>query len=128
MVASSISGIVAQRLVRRLCRRCARPVVYEPHAPEIVALNLNLTEELAAFEPVGCSHCHNTGYRGRVAIFELMLVNHEWQELIAQRASLASLRQEAMRLGLRPLRFDGLDKVRQGLTSVAEVLRVTFQD
>ncbi len=56
MVASSLSGIVAQRLVRRLCRRCARPVVYEPHAPEIVALNLNLTEELAAFEPVGCSH------------------------------------------------------------------------
>lgn len=128
MVASSISGIVAQRLVRRLCRRCARPVVYEPHAPEIVALNLNLTEELAAFEPVGCSHCHNTGYRGRVAIFELMLVNDDLRELIAQRASLASLRQEAMRLGLRPLRFDGLDKVRQGLTSVAEVLRVTFQD
>lgn len=128
MVASSLSGIVAQRLVRRLCRRCARPVVYEPHAPEIVALNLNLTEELAAFEPVGCSHCHNTGYRGRVAIFELMLVNDDLRELIAQRASLASLRQEAMRLGLRPLRFDGLDKVRQGLTSVAEVLRVTFQD
>jgi type IV pilus assembly protein PilB len=128
MVASSLSGIVAQRLVRRLCRRCARPVVYEPHAPEIVALNLNLTEELAAFEPVGCSHCHNTGYRGRVAIFELMLVNDDLRELIAQRASLASLRQEAMRLGLRPLRFDGLDKVRQGLTSVAEVLRVAFQD
>lgn len=128
MVASSLSGIVAQRLVRRLCRRCASPVVYEPHAPEIVALNLNLTEELAAFEPVGCSHCHNTGYRGRVAIFELMLVNDDLRELIAQRASLASLRQEAMRLGLRPLRFDGLDKVRQGLTSVAEVLRVTFQD
>ena len=128
MVASSLSGIVAQRLVRRLCRRCARPVVYEPHAPEIVALNLNLTEELAAFEPVGCSHCHNTGYRGRVGIFELMLVNDDLRELIAQRASLASLRQEAMRLGLRPLRFDGLDKVRQGLTSVAEVLRVTFQD
>ncbi len=128
MVASALSGVVAQRLVRRLCRRCARPVVYGPQAPEVVALNPDLQETLTAYEPVGCAHCHNTGYRGRVGIFEVMLVNDELREFIAQRVSLARLRQEALRLGLRPLRFDGLDKVRQGITSVSEVLRVTYQD
>lgn len=128
MVASSLSGIVAQRLVRRLCGHCARPVVYQPQAPEIVALNVNLMEPLSAYQPVGCSRCHNTGYRGRIGIFELVLINDELRELIAQRASLSRLRQEAINLGMRPLRFDGLDKVRQGITSVAEVLRVTFQD
>lgn len=128
LVASSLIGIVAQRLVRRLCRHCARKVVYAPQSAEVVALNLNLTEPLTAFEAVGCARCHNSGYRGRVGIFELVLVNEALRELITQRASLGKLRQVAIEAGMQPLRFDGLDKVRSGITSVAEVLRVTFQE
>lgn len=128
LVASSLIGIVAQRLVRRLCKHCARPVIYTPQSAEVVALNLDLTEPLAAYEAVGCPRCHNTGYRGRVGIFELLLLSDEMRELIAQRASLARLRQVAVAAGMQQLRFDALDKVQQGITSVAEVLRVTFQE
>ena len=128
LVSSSLIGIVAQRLVRRLCKHCARQVVYGPQAPEMVALNLNTTEPLIAYEAVGCPRCHNTGYRGRVGIFELVLINDELRELITRRASVAKLRQVAIANGKQPLRLDGVDKVRRGITSVAEVLRVTFQE
>jgi type IV pilus assembly protein PilB len=128
LVASSVSGVVAQRLVRRLCPHCARPVTYSPNSPEAVALGLEPGESLQAFTAGSCSHCHHSGYRGRVAIFEMMLVTEEMRGLVAQRAPLAEIRQLAVKNGMQSLRLDGLGKIRAGVTSVAEVLRATFQD
>lgn len=128
LVASSLIGIVAQRLVRRLCRHCARPVTYTLQSPEIIALNVDITKPFSGYEAGGCPRCSNTGYRGRVGIFELLLLDDSLRELIAQRASIARLRQAAIAAGMQPLRLDGLDKVQRGITSIAEVLRVTFQE
>lgn len=126
LVASAVIGVVAQRLVRRLCPHCARKIVYQPGSPEAMALRME--RAFTAYQAVGCSRCHNTGYNGRVGIFEIMLVSDEMRELITQRASAGQLRQLALRHGMLPLRVDGVLKVQAGVTSVAEVLRVTFQE
>ncbi len=127
LVASSVVGVVAQRLVRRLCPHCARKVVYAPNSPETIALGIN-TETLQAYEAAGCSRCHHTGYRGRVGVFEMMLVNDEMRELIIQQSAGSKLRRAALANGMQALRTDGIAKIRQGITSVSEVLRVTFQE
>ncbi len=127
LVASSLIGVVAQRLVRRLCAHCAREVVYAPHSPEMVALGLAMAEPLFAFEAVGCARCHQTGYKGRVGIFEIMPVGDELRELVTQRVPVGKLRQAALAAGMIPLKREALAKIKQGVTSVAEVLRVTYQ-
>lgn len=126
LVASAVVGVVAQRLVRRLCAHCARKVIYQPGSPEAIALGMD--QAFAGYEAVGCSRCHNTGYRGRVGLFEIMLVKDELRELINQRSTAGHLRQLALSRGMQPLRADGQQKVLAGVTSVAEVLRATFQE
>ncbi len=126
LVASSLVGVVAQRLVRRLCIHCRRQLTYQPTAPE--ALALGLEQALNAYEAVGCPRCHRTGYHGRVGLFEIMPVNEAMRELIAQRSSVALLRQLAMQHRMLPLLSDGIKKILDGTTSVAEVLRVTYQE
>ena len=125
LVASSVVGVLAQRLVRRVCRQCGEPV----HSPEeqIKRLGVDLSErDLSLLRMgVGCEACRQTGYSGRVGIFELLVFNDELRELVVQRASANILQQAAQRGGLRPLREDGWDKVRAGLTTIEEVLRAT---
>lgn len=128
LVSSALGGIVAQRLVRRLCSHCARPITYAAQAPEIISLDPTIKTAVEAYEAVGCPRCRNSGYRGRIGIFELMPVNDELRELISSRASLSRLRQAALEAGMQPLVRDVLDKIRAGITSVAEVQRVTFQE
>jgi type IV pilus assembly protein PilB len=81
--------------------------------------------DLEAYEPVGCTRCGSMGYRGRVGLYEVMVVNDEIRALVLQRASADQIAAEAVRDGMRRLREDGLDKVKAGLTSMAEVARVT---
>ncbi|MGI6357393.1 MAG: GspE/PulE family protein [Bacillota bacterium] len=126
LVASSLVGVVAQRLVRRLCAHCRRKVTYEPTSPE--ALALGLEQAFTAYQPVGCPRCHRTGYRGRVGIFEIMPVNEVMREAIVQHLSIAELRQLAMQHQMQPLLQDGINKILAGTTSVTEVLRVTYQE
>jgi type IV pilus assembly protein PilB len=108
LVASAIDCVVAQRLARKLCEHCKVPS----------------TEMAGAFEPVGCMRCGNTGYRGRVGLFELMKVTPEMHHLIVERASVERMAELAIEQGMRRLRDDGMDKVRAGVTSMAEVARV----
>jgi type IV pilus assembly protein PilB len=119
LVGSALQCVVAQRLARRLCDNCKRPVT----VPGSV---LGTDEEsVDVFEPVGCSRCRNTGYRGRLGLFEVMLVSEEIRSLMVRQASSAEITAVAVAQGMRTLREDGLLKVRLGLISMAEIARVT---
>ena len=125
--ASALIGVVAQRLMRRLCTHCRRP--YTPDADTLRAMSV--TDEEAAtltfYRAVGCDHCHHTGYRGRVGIYEVMPVNDRLRRLIAQKGSEAQLREAAISGGMLSLGEDGLQKVKAGVTTPDELLRVVTE-
>jgi type IV pilus assembly protein PilB len=122
LVAAGISCVVAQRLARRLCD-CAREVQVEP---KTLALNgfPGQTEPITACEPTGCVRCGQTGYRGRVGLYEVMEITEELRGLIVEKRSAEEIATAAQRDGMRRLREDGLEKVKSGLTSMPELLRV----
>jgi type IV pilus assembly protein PilB len=125
LVASAIDCVVAQRLARRLCPRCRE--AYRPDAKE---LNEAGFPEAAwdsvseVFRPVGCANCSKTGYRGRQGLYEVMPISEEIERLTVERASTEEIRRSARRDGMMTLREDGLEKVKAGVTSIQEVLRV----
>jgi general secretion pathway protein E len=128
LVATPLRAVQAQRLVRRLCDACARPAtVTPPVATELAPLAARLLGGSAPLwrEPVGCPKCLNTGYKGRVGIYEMVSVSNEMRAMINTGASVPEMTAQARREGFRSLRDDGLLKAWQGLTSVEEVLRVT---
>jgi type IV pilus assembly protein PilB len=120
LVSSAIDCIVAQRLVRMLCKHCKRP----QKVPDSVLAEHGLTGA-EPYEPVGCSRCAGSGYRGRVGLYEVMTVSEEIRALILERASVDDMVAVAVRQGMLRLRDDGMHKVREGLTSIAEIERMT---
>jgi type IV pilus assembly protein PilB len=125
LVASAVDCVLAQRLIRKLCTKCKEP--YEPSPEELKAAGLPWGDDDALptlFRPVGCSACAKTGYRGRGAVHEVMLVTEEIERLIVERASTDDIAKFAMAQGMRTLREDGLAKVLLGLTTLEEVARV----
>ena len=120
LVSSSLDAILAQRLARKLCEKCKVP--YEPSKEELAALNLDDGIEL--YEGPGCATCANTGYRGRVAINELLLVSEEIQRMAVDHRPSDEIRAVAIDQGMRTLREDGMEKVRLGMTTLEEILRV----
>jgi type IV pilus assembly protein PilB len=120
LISSAIDCVVAQRLVRTLCAHCKRP----SKAPESLLAEYGLYEA-EAFEPVGCTRCATTGYRGRMGIYEVMSVTEEVRSLILSRASVDDIAAAAMSQGMRRMRDDGIAKVRAGQTSIAEIERMT---
>ena len=121
LVASGIECVVAQRLVRRLCD-CKQEIEL---SRDVLAENgFEVAQGFSAFEAGGCVHCGQTGFRGRTGLYEVMVVSEALGRMILQRASADDLRQTARLEGMRTLREDGLEKVRAGVTSVPEVLRV----
>jgi len=123
LVASSLLGAMAQRLVRRLCPECRYP--QEADEAERQILGLEPGEEAVLYHPGACEACGHTGYRGRTGIYELMTVNENLRHLIHDNRGEQVLRQAAREGGMRTLREDGLRKVRSGETSLEEVLRVS---
>jgi type IV pilus assembly protein PilB len=121
--ASALDCIVAQRLVRTLCVHCRKPVTLTRQALEVAGFDSH--EEVEAFEPVGCSRCGASGYKGRRGLYEVMRLSEEIRSLTVERASADAIRSVAIEQGMRPLRDDGFDRVKQGVTSMAEVARVT---
>ena len=123
LVASSITCVVAQRLARALCDACKEPVAI---SAEMLRENgFDATADLDAYGPVGCVRCGSTGYRGRIGMFEVMRMSQPIRELVLARSAAESIGQVADSEGMRRLHLDGLDKVKAGKTSLAEVLRVT---
>jgi type IV pilus assembly protein PilB len=120
LVASAIDCVVAQRLARRLCDACRRPVT-------VAGADVGLagSGEVQVFESAGCPRCRETGYRGRVGLFEVLAISEEIRSLIVTRAHTGEIRRVAIEQGMRPLAEDGFDKVRGGETTLAELARVT---
>ena len=128
LVASSTRAIMAQRLVRKICEKCKEP--YQPQEAELRLLGPAAKQLASAqlFHGKGCADCSFTGYRGRLGIYEIFLIDDQVRNLIFERVSSTELRIKARELGMRTLREDGLRKVVAGLTTLEEVLRVTMGD
>jgi type IV pilus assembly protein PilB len=123
LVASSIECVVAQRLARRLCERCRRPVTLS--AEVLRANGFNALADVQAFDPGGCGSCSGSGYRGRIGIFEVMQMSDAVRDHVLARDAATTIARTAVAEGMRRLRDDALEKIRAGLTSAAEAARVT---
>ncbi|HEY4486028.1 MAG TPA: type IV-A pilus assembly ATPase PilB [Nitrospiria bacterium] len=128
LVASSVILILAQRLVRRICKECKA----EEKIPIPVLVKAGMSEEDAkravCFKGKGCTNCNDTGYRGRLALYEVMPISEEMRELVLQGASSDEIKKRAISLGMMTLRMSGMAKVKEGLTTVEEVVDSTFSD
>jgi type IV pilus assembly protein PilB len=122
LVASALDCVVAQRLARMLCPSCKRRTIIP--AKVLRESGYRARVELEAYEPVGCRRCGGSGYRGRVGLYEVMKMSPEIQSLALERSASEAIRDVAVRQGMTRLRDDGLQKVRQGRTSMAEIARV----
>ncbi|MCW3018277.1 MAG: type secretion system protein GspE [Solirubrobacterales bacterium] len=122
LVASALDCIVAQRLARMLCSSCKRRTIISAKALQENGYRARM--ELEAYEPAGCRRCGGSGYRGRVGLYEVMKMSPEIQTLALERSPAETIRDVAVREGMTRLRDDGLQKVRQGRTSMAEIARV----
>jgi len=128
LVASSTRCLMAQRLVRKICKKCAAP--YQPTDAEMRALNLTPDQVQGGTlrKGRGCNDCSNTGCRGRFGIFEIFVIDDETRKLIYDKATASVLRARAREMGMRTLREDGIRKVLAGLTTAEEVIRSTLGD
>jgi general secretion pathway protein E len=122
LIASSLSGVVAQRLVRKVCSHCTKS--YNPEPGLLKDLGLH-GKKLTFMHGEGCQECRSSGYSGRVAIFELLALDESIRQLIVSRSSASQIRNKAREMGFKQLRHDGLLKAVSGLTTLEEVLRVT---
>jgi general secretion pathway protein E len=126
MIASSLVGIVAQRLVRVICQKCKEE--YIPN-PELLS-RISMREEDLPFKfyrGAGCDRCSNTGFKGRTAIEEIMIMGYKIRELIQAGANADNIREAAMATGMTTLGYSGLQKIRNGITTIEEVLRAVYQ-
>jgi len=128
LVSSSVILIVAQRLVRKLCPHCKQEQTVTKETLLKIGFPADKIDEIKIYAPKGCSECNMTGYKGRVALYEVMPVKDELKELILTGAPATEIKKEAMRLGMLTLRQSAIHKVMAGITSIKELLRVTFED
>jgi type II secretion system protein E len=128
LIASSVEGLVAQRLVRRLCPTCRTPWGVDHEFLKSISFPIERLSEGTIYEAKGCEECRGTGFRGRTGIYEILVVNDYVRPLVIARASSSAIKQEAMRHGMRTLRDDGWTKVLAGVTTLEEVLRVSEED
>src|SRR5207247_672068 len=124
MVASSVIGILAQRLLRRVCAACGKDRAPAPATLERFSGAAQLPADARWKAGTGCEECGQSGYKGRLAVHELLVVTDETRELIARRAADHQVREASRRVGMRSLTQDGVVKAAQGLTTLEEVLRV----
>jgi type II secretory ATPase GspE/PulE/Tfp pilus assembly ATPase PilB-like protein len=128
LIASAVRAILAQRLVRKLCDKCKVPATLDEKELRMLNIDPSQLAESNIMGPGGCEACRDTGYRGRIGIFEIFLVDDEVRHLINQDLSTPQLRRRARELGMRTLREDGIRKVLVGMTSASEVIGVTMSD
>lgn len=128
LISDSVVLIIAQRLVRKLCKKCRVKHNLTPAALVDIGFTEKEAQKAAVYKPDGCSNCNNTGYKGRIGLFEVMEVTEDIQDLILARVHSKSLKKKAMQQGMTTLRQSGLIKIKAGITSVEEVLRETVKD
>ena len=128
LVASSINLIVAQRLARRVCIECAESIEVDPEVLVNIGVPAAEAKHMKVQQGKGCQRCSNTGYKGRIALYEVMPMGEELREFVLNGASSAEIKREAVRLGMTSLRASGITRLKEGVTTVEEVLRVTAAD
>jgi type II secretion system protein E len=131
LVASSVEGIVAQRLIRRLCPSCRKPLEIDDAQREFLkseGFPMDMLATHTVYEPNGCDECRGSGFKGRTGIYEILAIDDHIRPLVIKRAASSEIKREALKNGLRTLRDDGWRKVLEGTTTVEEVLRVTEDD
>jgi general secretion pathway protein E len=127
LVSTSIIGILAQRLVRRVCIHCREP--HQATAEQLARLGLEkIPSQAQVYRGVGCEHCYHTGYSGRVGIYELLPIDEDLRGVILKSHDAVSLKRAAIARGFKPMRYDGLHKILQGITTIEEVLATTQED
>jgi len=128
LASSALVGVLAQRLVRTICPYCR--VSYQPDEDLLAELfeGAQVPNQSTFYRGRGCSHCMNVGYLGRTGLYELLEVTDPIRHMVTNNSDAATIRQQALKMGMRPLRQAGLDKVLAGETTVEEVLRVTQEE
>ncbi len=125
LIADSVIGVIAQRLVRKLCPVCKQARYATPE--ELEMMGVESTDTVTIYEPCGCSRCGNTGYKGRIGVYEIMKMTPSLRRIISGRQGAEALRQQALKEGMRTLRMSASDYVLSGVTSVAEMLKISFE-
>ncbi len=128
LVASSLRAIMAQRLVRRICLNCRQPAELSESEMRALQIETGQLHDAQVMQGRGCEQCRGTGYKGRIGIFEIFVLDDEVRHMINKRSATLSLRQRARELGMRTLREDGVRKILAGLTSAEEVISITIGD
>jgi type IV pilus assembly protein PilB len=128
LVTASVNLILAQRLARKICSECKQPIETNTKALIDLGVKPDIAQKLQMFKGSGCRTCSNTGYKGRIAIYEVMPFSEPLKELVLQGASTAEVKAEAIRGGMKSLRMSGIEKLIAGITTVEEVLRVSVAD
>jgi type IV pilus assembly protein PilB len=128
LVASSVILIMAQRLIRRICTGCKEEEQASPESLIEIGFDPEDAQSVVCYKGKGCNNCSNTGYKGRMAIYEVMPIGEELRELILQGASSDEIKKKVMSLRMKTLRMSGLQKVKEGVTTVEEVVNTTFKD
>ena len=124
-ISSTIIGIASQRMVRRICSNCRAP--YQPDEEEMDVYNQEMHNQTTIFyRGMGCNLCANTGYRGRIGIFEFLVMSETIRKMLRNNAGSGEMKEQAMVEGMMTMRHDGMLKVREGITSISEVLRSVF--
>jgi type IV pilus assembly protein PilB len=128
LVSASVILIMAQRLVRKVCTQCKEEEDIPTAALKKVGFSEDEVKTVKCYRGKGCSVCNGSGYKGRIALYEVMPVGSEIKELVLEGASADEIKRTAVKLGMKTLRMSGNSKIKEGITSVEEVLRVTFGD
>jgi type II secretory ATPase GspE/PulE/Tfp pilus assembly ATPase PilB-like protein len=126
LISSSVIGVMAQRLVRRICPRCIEEYTPEPGVLENLKVNFQLpvSESVKLYHGKGCDYCKNTGYRGRTAIFEMVRINEDIRSMIMKHSSSNEIKEIAIKNGMHTLLDSGVERALEGVTTIDEVLRV----
>jgi type IV pilus assembly protein PilB len=128
LISSAVVLILAQRLIRKICMDCREPIKVHPQLLIDLGIAPDEVKSFPVYKGKGCPICNNTGYKGRIGLYEVMPMKEEIKELVLSRASTTEIKKEAMRLGMKTLRQSGIMKIRDGVTTVEEVLRSTIED
>ncbi len=128
LVSSSVLLILAQRLIRKVCQQCKEVEKVPVKSLIDIGFSPEEAEKVVCYRGKGCTNCSDTGYKGRIAIYEVMPIGDEIKELILEGASASEIKKTAAKMGMKTLRMSGLQKIKDGMSSVEEVVRVTFGD
>jgi type IV pilus assembly protein PilB len=124
-VASAVNLIVAQRLVRRICKDCKQEHVYSPEELAVLGMRPEEVKGITFFKGAGCDSCNGTGYKGRAGLYEVMALSPELRRMILRGASTAEMQEQAVKEGMLTLRMDGIEKIKKGITTLEEVVKET---